>query len=413
MYFISLNMPIQQQQQTTDGPAIIFEADPKITDIFTCKDGDYFGLVLVTNWPNPSSSSSSSSPSSSSTSSSSIDEPYQNFLKHVKKCFNTEDTISSSNVSASSRVPSWSTTKNSNLNSNDDDAIQQQRQRQQQQAHSIIPTVYLYPTIHLHITIATFLPPTKKKNNNNDDDDDDEVDKSKNKKNKKSEMIIINQIITLLDEASKLSDWPTQPFQFVIDSTQLGSKAGILLWKDLSGGINKIRNCLRQVVLSSTNNSASASTSTSNGTNQLQREEQQQQSQSQSQLEAQAQAQVPIFPPITIPRIIHSTFLRFSRIPKTCGKRIQERFQSEVIPNLHVCFNNSNNNSNNSNTDNDNDNTKTIDENDINSYSSNSNNNNVGMVIVSNTVNLVCESTPYMHIPADDQHIIWSKSLLI
>ena len=55
-----LNMPIQQQQQTTDGPAaIIFEADPKITDIFTCKDGDYFGLVLVTNWPNTSSSSSS------------------------------------------------------------------------------------------------------------------------------------------------------------------------------------------------------------------------------------------------------------------------------------------------------------------------------------------------------------------
>ncbi|OEU20156.1 hypothetical protein FRACYDRAFT_260248 [Fragilariopsis cylindrus CCMP1102] len=358
-----LNMPIQQQQQTTDGPAaIIFEADPKITDIFTCKDGDYFGLVLVTNWPNPSSSSSSSS-------SSSIDEPYQNFLKHVKKCFNTEDTISSSNVSASGRVPSWSTTKNLNLNSNDDDAIQQQRQRQQQQAHSIIPTVYLYPTIHLHITIATFLPPTKKKNNNNDDDDDDEVDKSKNKKNKKSEIIIINQIITFLNEASKLSDWPTQPFQFVIDSTQLGSKAGILLWKDLSGGIDKIRNCLRQVVLSSSTNnnsaSASASNSTSNGTTQLQREEQQQQAQSQSQLEAQAQVQ--IFPPITIPGIIHSTFLRFSRIPKTCGKIIQERFQSEVIPNLHV----------------------------------------------SNTVNLVCESTPYMHIPADDQHIIWSKSLLI
>ncbi|MGK3744724.1 MAG: hypothetical protein ACI90V_011584, partial [Bacillariaceae sp.] len=33
------------QHQTSDGPAIIFEADPKITDIFTCKDGDYFGLV--------------------------------------------------------------------------------------------------------------------------------------------------------------------------------------------------------------------------------------------------------------------------------------------------------------------------------------------------------------------------------
>ena len=103
-----------QQNQTNnikprDGPATAFEADPIVSDIFTCNDGDYFGLVLVTNWPPPIDF---------------MDKPYQKFLTAVRTCFNRQDFISNN-------------------------------------SESHVPAVYLYPTVHLHITLATFIRPRK------------------------------------------------------------------------------------------------------------------------------------------------------------------------------------------------------------------------------------------------------------
>ena len=278
----------QQQQKPRDGPATVFEADPLVSDIFTCEDGDYFGLVLVTNWP----------PSP-------LDDmvgPYQDFLRAVRTCFKSEDITASKTTTTTTPIAA----------------------------------VYLYPTMHLHITLATFFPPTKINNNNSGTSTSNEEEDER--------LITKEQAINLVRFASKLPDWPTRPLRLVVDSTQLGKRAGILLWKDLSGGVAAIRNCLRQVADSIHENSTSLEKDNNSTT----------------------------FP--MIPGIIHSTFLRFSRIPETPGYEVQERFQSEAVSRIGDFF---------------------LKE----------------TPIVADTVKLVCESTPYMHIPDDDKHVLWNSEL--
>jgi hypothetical protein len=262
--------PTQQQQSSQnnnkprDGPATIFESDPKVNDIFCCNDGEYYGLVLVTGWPPIPNL---------------MDDPYTEFLKKVRECFDEQDLH-----------PTTTTT------TGDNDSI---------------ASVYLYPTTHIHVTIATFAPPEKK-----------------NPKNDAHEFEHIHQ--SLVEEASKLAEWPSKPIELTIESAQIGSKAGILLWNDKSGGIDQIRKCLQYVA---------------------------------------DQRNIKIH---SIPRIIHSTFLRFACIPKTNGNQVQELFQETVLPNVHRIFN------------------KTMH---------------------AKTVKLVRESRPYMHIPDDENHVLLSVPL--
>ena len=278
----------KQQSKPRDGPATVFEADPMVSDIFTGQDGDYFGLVLVANWP--------PSPTSD------MEGPYQDFLGAVKSCFRDEDVVAAATSSDTTSTDSTAS----------------------------LPSVYLYPTRHLHITVATFVPATKivGKNNTNSFSTKELRDAKR------------AQALDLLQAASKLPEWPTEPLQLVVDSAQIGKRAGILLWKDLSGGIAAIRNCLRT---------------------------------------ASTEASIPI-----IPGIIHSTFLRFSRTPQTPGEKVQEAFESKIKGRLGTDFFH-----------------------DADSTTSS----RKPLVLRANTVKLACESTPYMHIPKDDEHVLWSTEL--
>ena len=282
----------QEQSKPRDDPAMVFEVDPVVSDIFTGKDGDYFGLVLVTSWP--------VSPLAD------MDGPYQDFLAAVKSCFQSED-IS---------VPSKSVTQAS------------------------VPAVYLYPTIYLHITLATFVRPTKIISDNNAE--------SKYLRQAKKDVAL-----ELVRSASKLPGWPTKPLQLVVDKAQIGKSAGILLWKDLSGGVAAIRNCLRKA-------SAEAEVDASANDN-------------------ATPATTKIVP--TIPGIIHSTFLRFSSAPQTPGEKVQEAFRSRIQEKIGKEF-------------------FRIADGD-----------ETAPFLQADTVRLVCESTPYMHLPNDDEHVLWTCEL--
>ena len=93
-----------------------------------------------------------------------------------------------------------------------------------------------------------------------------------------------------MEAASQLPNWPKDPIRLKLKSTQLGSKAGIVLWEELTATIQTMRDCIRQ------------------------------------------QAQKDDIPIWGIPGIIHSTFLRYAQVPKTSGKVAQANFQSNVIP---------------------------------------------------------------------------------
>ena len=284
----------QEQSKPRDGPATAFEVDPAVSDIFTGKDGDYFGLVLVSNWP--------VSPLAD------MDGPYQDFLAAVRSCFQSEDTSALSNSSTQASVPA----------------------------------VYLYPTIYLHITLATFVRPTKIISDNSD--------QSKDLRQVKKDLAL-----QLVRSASTLPGWPTEPLQLVVDKAQIGKSAGILLWKDLSGGVAAIRNCLRKA-------SAEADDISSND------------------IDTPATATTKIVP--TIPGIIHSTFLRFSSTPQTPGEKVQEAFRSRIQERIGKEF------------------FQIVGDDDA-----------TNPFLQANTVRLVCESSPYMHLPNDDEHVLWTCEL--
>lgn len=329
----------QPQQKPRDGPATVFEADPMVSDIFACEDGDYFGLVLVTNWP------------ASPLDDIDMDGPYQDFLRAVKSCFESEDiTISKATTTTTATTATIATP---------------------------VPAVYLYPTIHLHITLATFLPPTKVNNNFSTTTNEEEEEKLNLPEAKR----IQDFATTVVRCASKLPDWPTQPLRLVVDRAQLGAKAGILLWKDLSGGVAAIRKCLQQV---SSDLTTSTSTSTTDATTSTRHDE------NNSPLlrngSNNTDSSSHFCPPaIIVPGIIHSTFLRFSRVPQTPGDKVQEQFQSKVLPRIGEFFNKKNKD------------VLDIDD--------------APTTTVANTVKLVCTSTPYMHVEDDEKHVVWRHEL--
>jgi hypothetical protein len=258
-----------------DGPATVFEADPKVTDIFLgCNDGEYFGLVLVAGWPpDPS-----------------FHQPYLKFLNLVRECFDEDDWKEKMTMTTKTKT-----------------------------SMSKLPAVYLYPTMHIHVTIATFAPTERQQGSDKNADADVE------------HLQFQQTYLSIVNEASRRPDWPKEPIQLAIRSTQLGSKAGILLWDDTSGGISKMRQCIKQVA---------------------------------------AGRNIDIW---GIPDIIHSTFLRFAKVPHTIGHLVQERYQSKVTPQVQNIFQQS---------------------------------------LPVKVCKLVIESSPYMHVPDDDNHVLHSWSLL-
>lgn len=76
---------------------------------------------------------------------------------------------------------------------------------------------------------------------------------------------------------------------------------------------------------------------------------------------------------IKIPNIIHSTFLRFAKEPSGCGIEIQQRFQTNVAPRSRNIFQMA----------------LTRD----------------GSAWDGSLCKLICETTPYMHVPNDNGHV--------
>ena len=143
----------------------------------------------------------------------------------------------------------------------------------------------------------------------------------------------------VLIQASNHELWPSNnEIQLKLSHAQIGKKAGILLWEeDESSGdsIKIIRKCIEIVTDSKVEEAAKL------GIN----------------LKA-----------MSIPPIIHSTFLRFLHQPAfSSGESIQEKFHGNIISCLENYFTNG---------------------------------------ITLDSLKFVYERTPYMHIPNDDSHVL-------
>ncbi|VEU43120.1 unnamed protein product [Pseudo-nitzschia multistriata] len=276
----------------SDGPALSFEADPMVSDIPLCKDGDYAGLVLVTNWP--------PSPLEG------VGREYSEFLAAVRSCFDPCDT-------SVQMAPGEAPTR--------------------------VPAVYFQPISALHVTIATFSRIHKI-----DDGGDDKGEKRQRRDRERK------RALALVEAAARLPGWPKKPFRLVVESAQIGKKAGILLWRDLSGGIEAARACLREAAAAAEQGAAPANGNANANTNK----------------NSNSNTTTKAYP--TIPGIVHSTVLRFSRVPATPGETVQERFRSGVLQRLGTDL-----------------------------FAA-------GSAIASDTVRLADETTPYMHFAPDEDH---------
>lgn len=150
-------------------------------------------------------------------------------------------------------------------------------------SHQREASVYLYPAESLHVTIATLTPIIQR-----DSTKDIHYYHKLNK-----------QWRHLLETASKHDDWPKEGLQLVYDNAQIGTKAGIILWRETTGGLNKIRECIAR------------------------------------------QAELGGLKIRNIPPIVHSTFLRFQSVPQTDGNVVQDRFATIVKPKLQDIFSSS------------------------------------------------------------------------
>lgn len=186
----------------------------------------------------------------------------------------------------------------------------------------IPPAVYLYPPECLHITIATLHQPSLPKPS------------SLAERN-----FIKNFWNTTMEKASQHPDWPNHSMKLRISSAQIGKSAGILLWDETTGGLDAIRICLRETI--------------------------EQAQYSPDSFEAKLAEN------LSIPLIVHTTFLRFSSKPEADGIWIQTQFSQHVLPYLNAFFSKE--------------------------------------VIVKNAA-VVCETIPYMHIPNDSNHVLQTFS---
>jgi hypothetical protein len=256
-----------------DGPAVEFEPDPVVSLLVNKQRNEdeeekrqdqqdqqsFFNLCLVAGWPpvltNPDRFRTS----------------YEKFRAAVEQCWDASDRPQREFVSTGSD-PLLSS---SNL-------------------ASVVSPLYLYPYEHLHTTVATFFRPGLER-----------VPIDQQEK--------LRRLWTqVLDVALKDQGWPTQPFSLRIESAQVGSRAGILLWKDESGSMEAMRECLRR---------AAATVRTEASSSDCNSEE------------------LDWLGHLDVPPIIHSTFLRFcSPPPRTDGAAVQERFQADVLSKLGELF---------------------------------------------------------------------------
>jgi len=209
-----------------------------------------------------------------------LEAPYRSFIEQIKQCFNLNDTAN--------------------------DVL----------GHA---SVYIYPFSCLHITVATL---------------HSHILGTTNEATRRELTCHWRELIC---RASQRDRWPIKSLKIKIANAQLGSKAGILLWEEVSGGLQSIRHCIALEV------------------------QQYQQDSADNDVENRIDLST-----YSIPEIVHSTFLRFHSVPQTDYEVVQERLRQKVLPNFFQVFSS---------------------EYDIDS------------------VKLVCERKPYMHVPFDNKHV--------
>jgi len=147
--------------------------------------------------------------------------------------------------------------------------------------------VYLYSPEYLHVTVATLHAFTL------------------GTKTKAERENLKRHWTAVVKAAAKRPDWPKEPFQLEIESSQIGTKAGILLWKETTGGMDQMRRCIDEQVLQNGESLKAAGIDRST---------------------------------LSIPGITHSTFLRFNKVPNTSGEMVQSRYKELVAPKLAQLF---------------------------------------------------------------------------
>lgn len=221
----------------------------------------------------------------------------------------------------------------------------------QQYEHEIVPIIqqcfdpsdwkesaYIYPASALHSTVATlytFLP--EKQINPN--------------LTLQEQQHLIQHAKSVVQQA--VEDWTNQPslqskinIELELHSLQLGQKALILLWKDASGQLRKLRQCISNAI-------ASIDVETSKTTNN----------------EDEALRSL-LVRGLSIPDIVHTSILRFAHSPNEDGKVIQQRFQEAMMHRGKL---------------------------------------KVRWPVES--ISLVNEQKAYMHLPDDDEHVLYQYRL--
>lgn len=271
-------------QKPRDGPALSFEADPhieKLLPLWRARMGRSDTDVLKDEVRSPIGSEFglvlvAGWPPKLDV----LGSPYAALVDSVQKCFEEEDLIETDRSSSPG------------------------------------PAVYIYPAQHLHVTVATlhaFTVGTKS---------DDERD------------TLLRHWKKIVLDASKRNEWPREKLKIQISSAQIGSKAGILLWRETTGGLEMMRKCVADETEERRAELGTAGVDAGS---------------------------------LSIPPIVHSTFLRFDRVPATKGEFVQAKFQDLVLSRLKETFSDE---------------------------------------VEMNSAALVCERMPYMHIPYDEHHVL-------
>ena len=207
--------------------------------------GEDFSSVLITMWPPPLDAKVDDARASTT-----LREAYGRFMGEVSQCFDPEDLKAESDKK--------------------------------------LPRAFIYTPECLHITVATLhrfdVPTTPKERED-----------------------MQNIYTALFQRAAKRRNWPPKgnKMRFLVDSTRIGEKAGILLWKETTGNLQKIRDCVAEEhaacyddIVKTVGDSAKS---------------------------------------FQIPNIIHSTFVRYANAPKTDWDEMQSKF-AEVQDKLDEIF---------------------------------------------------------------------------
>lgn len=148
-------------------------------------------------------------------------------------------------------------------------------------------SAYFYPLESLHVTVATLHAFTLQTRDANE------------------RTVLERTWQTVVLAASSSPQWPKKPLKLEIDSCQIGSRAGIVLWKETTGGLERMRCCIRNETMSR---------------------------------QAQLRESGISIDTLRIPGIVHTSVLRFTAPIVTDGNVVQERFQENVLQRLKDFF---------------------------------------------------------------------------